>query len=76
MRLADAREKQRKLLGVEVSKGDGPATMQLAVLLNDIEEAAFQDNEDKPIKLTTDEKTKHDNEWRTYRERNAQLVKQ
>jgi hypothetical protein len=49
--------------------------MKLAALNNEIVMADFQQSLDVPIELTDLEKTQHNNEWRTYRERSAQLVK-
>ena len=49
--------------------------MKLAVLQNKLAQGKFEANEDVPIVLTDSEKTQFSNKWRTYRERNANLVK-
>lgn len=49
--------------------------MKLAILKNEIAQADFEAGEEIPIELTDSEKTQYSNAWRTYRERNAQLIK-
>jgi hypothetical protein len=49
--------------------------MKLALLQNDIAQGNFKAQVDVPIELTDSEKTQRNNEWRTYRERNASLLK-
>ena len=49
--------------------------MKLAILQNEMAQAAFDANADVPIELTDSEKTQWSNAWRTYRERNAKLIK-
>ena len=49
--------------------------MKLAALNNEIAMADYEATQDVPIELTPSENTKHNNAWRTHRERNAQLVK-
>jgi hypothetical protein len=50
--------------------------MKLAILNNAIAEGEFQLTVDVPIEMTDSEKTQYSsNEWRTYREQNAQLLK-
>jgi hypothetical protein len=51
------------------------APMKLAILNNAIAEGDFKQKLEVPIELTDSEKTQYNNEWRTYRERNAQLTK-
>jgi hypothetical protein len=76
-RLTNARNLQRVSLQAAVAEGfDASAPMTLAVLENDIEEAAYQATLDLPIKLNDEETTQHSNEWRTYRERTSRLEKQ
>jgi hypothetical protein len=50
--------------------------MTLALLENEIEEAACQATVDLPIKLEEDEKTEHSNAWCTCREQNSRLETQ
>jgi hypothetical protein len=49
--------------------------MKLAVLQNEIAEAQFKASEPIPIELNDDEKTQYSNAWKTYQERNTQLIK-
>jgi hypothetical protein len=49
--------------------------MKLAMLQNDIAQGEFSASIEVPIELTDTEKTQHNNEWRTYRERHANLMK-
>ena len=51
------------------------ATMMLASLENEIEDETARAGRSIPIELDDTEKTKHDNAWRTYRERNTILTK-
>jgi hypothetical protein len=55
--------------------GDLDAPMKLAILNNAIAEADFEQSLEVPIELSDSEKTQYNNEWRTYRERNALLTK-
>ena len=54
---------------------DPEAPVKLAILENEIAQGAFEAGEEIPIELTDSEKTQYSNEWRTYRERNASLIK-
>jgi hypothetical protein len=49
--------------------------MKLAILNNAIAEGAFQQNEEVPIKTLDPKKMQYSNEWRSYQERNSQLLK-
>jgi hypothetical protein len=49
--------------------------MKLAILNNAIAEGNFEQNVEVPIEMSDSEKTQYSNEWRSYRERNAQLLK-
>jgi hypothetical protein len=74
--LQQARRAQQVVLQAAVAAGlDPDAPMKLAILNNAIAEGDFQQNLEVPIELTDTEKTQYNNEWRTYRERNAQLTK-
>jgi hypothetical protein len=74
--LQHARRAQRLLLQAAVAAGtDLDAPMKLAILDNDIAQGEFELSLDVPIELTDSEKTQYNNEWRTYRERNALLTK-
>jgi hypothetical protein len=54
---------------------DPDAPMQLAILDNEIAEGNYKQNNEVPIKMSDSEKTQYNNDWRTYRERNALLTK-
>jgi hypothetical protein len=51
------------------------APMKLAILQNEIVQGEFATNIEVPMELKHPEKTQFGNEWRTYRERNANLIK-
>jgi hypothetical protein len=75
-KLSVAREQQCILLEAAVAaQQDADAPMKLAILENEITQAEFKASVDVPIELTDSEKTQHSNKWRTYQERNAQLIK-
>ncbi len=73
--LQKARNAKRVILEAAVAGGDPDAPMQLAILENEIAEGNYQQGSEVPIEMTESEKTQHSNEWRTYRERNALLLK-
>jgi hypothetical protein len=54
---------------------DLEAPMKLAILQNEIAQGEFSATVDVPIELTDSEQTQYNNEWRTYRERNGNLIK-
>jgi hypothetical protein len=51
------------------------APMKLALLHNEIAQGEFSANVELQIVLNDSQKTRFSNEWRTYRERNANLIK-
>jgi hypothetical protein len=74
--LQTAREAQKTILEAAVIAGnDVEAPMKLAMLNNVIAEADFEQNQEVPIEMSDSEKMQYSNEWRTYRERNSQLIK-
>jgi hypothetical protein len=74
--LQQAHRAQELVLEAAVIAGVDPdAPMKLAILNNAIAEGDFQQNLEVPIELTDSERTQYRNEWRTYRERQAQLTK-
>jgi hypothetical protein len=54
---------------------NGQMNIQRALLKNDIAQGEFSANVEVPIVLNDSQKTQFSNEWRTYRERNANLIK-
>ena len=54
---------------------DDTAPMKLAIFKNEIAQGDYEQNTDAPIIMTDLEKSRSNNNWRTYRERNAQLTK-
>ena len=74
--LQQARLAQQFILEAAVTAAVDPeAPMKLAILNNAIAEGDFEQNVEVPIEMTDSEKTQYSNEWRSYRERNAQLMK-
>jgi hypothetical protein len=49
--------------------------MKLAILQNEIAQGEFTANIEVPVELNDSEKTQFSNDWRTFRERNANLIK-
>ena len=71
-----ARETQKIILESAFTAGiDDAAPMKLAILENAIAQGEYEANVDVPAVMNDLEKTQSVNEWRTYRERNAQLTK-
>jgi hypothetical protein len=76
MNIQRARKSQETILEVAVQGGlDMEAPMKLALLQNEIAQGEFSANVEVPIVLNDSQKTRFSNEWRTYRERNANLIK-
>ena len=74
--LQRVREKRVPVLEAAVKDGkDEEAEMKLALLQNEIAQAAYDMTLDIPIELTDEEKTQHSIAWRTYRERKNNLEK-
>jgi hypothetical protein len=71
-----ARKAQETILEAAVQAGlDMEAPMKLALLQNDIVQREFSANIKVPIVLNDSHNTQFRNEWRTYRERNDNLIK-
>jgi hypothetical protein len=67
----------RKSLASQLQKGkDSTKAIELATILNEIEEADENIAIPLPIKLEGNDKSEYDSEWRTYRERSSTLEKQ
>jgi hypothetical protein len=49
--------------------------MKLAIMQNEFTQGEFVANIEVPVELNDSEKTQFSNEWRTYREHNANLIK-
>jgi hypothetical protein len=76
MNIQRARKAQEIILEAEVQAGlDMEAPMKLALLQNGIAQREFSANVEVPIVLNDSQKTQFSNEWHTYRERNANLIK-
>jgi hypothetical protein len=54
---------------------DMDAPMKLLILQNEIAQGEFSANIEVPVELTDSEKTQFSNDWRTFRERNTNLIK-
>jgi hypothetical protein len=76
MNIQRARKAQETILDAAVQAGlDMEAPMKLALLQNEIAQGEFSVNIEVPIVLNDSQKTQFSNEWRTYRERNDNLIK-
>jgi hypothetical protein len=49
--------------------------MRLAILQNEIDQGEFAASIEVPVVLTDSKKTQFRNDWRTFRERNTNLIK-
>jgi hypothetical protein len=63
------------LLAAVAAGGAEDAPMKLAILENEIARGEFEASVEIPIDLNDSEKTQHINDWRSCRERNANLLK-
>jgi hypothetical protein len=74
--LQRARLSKRVILEAAATLGTDPdAPMQLAILDNQIAEGSYKQNNEVSIEMLDSEKTQYSNDdWRTYRERNALLL--
>jgi hypothetical protein len=71
-----ARKAQETILEAAVQAGlDMEAPLKLALLKNKIAQGVFSANIEVPIVMNDSQKTQFSNEWRTYRERNDNLIK-
>jgi hypothetical protein len=76
MNIQRARKAQETILDAAVLAGlDMEAPMKLALLQNEIAQGGFSANIEVPIVLNDSQKTQFSYEWRTYRERNDNLIK-
>jgi len=75
-RLLNARLKTESALEVSVKNDEPGAIIKLAELQNAMADAEFKAKQEIPIQLTEEQKVMHNNEWCTYREREATLQKQ
>jgi hypothetical protein len=76
MNIQRARKAQETILDAAVQAGiDMEAPLKLALLQNDIAQGRFSANIEVPIVLNDSQKNQFRNEWRTYRERNDNLIK-
>jgi hypothetical protein len=76
MNIQRARKSQETILEEAVQGGlDMEAPMKLALLQNEIAQGEFSAKVEVPIVLNDSQKTQFSNEWRTYRERNDNLIK-
>jgi hypothetical protein len=69
------RQAQEKILEAAVLKKDPDAPMKLEILQNEIAQGDFSSSNEVTMELNDSEKTQFSNEWRTFRERNANLIK-
>jgi hypothetical protein len=70
------RQAQENILKAAVQAGTGmDAPMRLAILQNEIAQGKFAASIEVPVVLTDSEKTQFSNDWRTFQERNTNLIK-
>jgi hypothetical protein len=76
-RIQSARRASQALIEAEIDLGTNlrANNVELAALINEIEQGELEALEPIEVQLTDSEKTQYSNEWRTYRERNASLAK-
>jgi hypothetical protein len=70
-----ARQAQEIILEAAVLANDPDAPMKLAIIQNDISQGEFSSSNDVAMELNYSEKMQFSNEWRTFWERNANLIK-
>jgi hypothetical protein len=76
LNIQQARQAQETILKASVQAGtDMDSPMKLAILQKDISQGKFATNIKVPVELTDSEKTQFSNDWRTFRERNTNLIK-
>jgi hypothetical protein len=76
MNIQRARKAQEKILQAAVDKGeDMDAPMNLSILQNEIAQGKFATSIEVTVELNDSEKIQFGNKWRTYCERNANLIK-
>jgi hypothetical protein len=76
LNIQQARQAQETILKAAVQAGtEMDAPMKLAILQNEIAQGEFATSIEVPVVLTESEKTQFSNDWRTFRERNTNLIK-
>jgi hypothetical protein len=76
LNIQQARQAQETILKSALQAGtDMDAPMRLAILQNEIAQGEFAAIIEVPVVLTDSEKTQFSNDWRTFRERNTNLIK-
>jgi hypothetical protein len=70
-----ARQAQDNILEAAVLAKDPDAPMKLAILQNEIAQGDFLSSNEVTIDLNNYKKTQFSNEWRTFQERNTNLIK-
>jgi hypothetical protein len=76
LNIQQARQAQETILKYALQAGtymDAP--MKLSILQNEISQDEFASSIEVPVVLTDSEKTQFSNDWRTFRERNTNLIK-
>jgi hypothetical protein len=70
------RQSQETILKASLLSGiDMDALMKLASIQNDVAQGEFAVNMEVPVELNDSDKTQFSNDWRTFRERNTNLIK-
>jgi hypothetical protein len=76
LNIQQARQARETILKAAVQAGsDMDAPMRLAILQKEIPQSEFAASVEVPVVLTESEKTQFSNDWRTFQERNTNLIK-
>jgi hypothetical protein len=76
LNIQQARQAQDTILKAAVQAGtDMDIPVRLAILQNEIAQGEFAASIEVPVVLTDSKKTQFSNDWRTFRERNTNLIK-
>jgi hypothetical protein len=76
LNIQQARQAQENILKASVQAGTNmDAPTKIAILQNEIAQGEFSASIEVPVELTDSKKTQFINDWRTFRERNTNLIK-
>jgi hypothetical protein len=76
LNIQQARQAQETIIKAAVQAGTGmDAPVKLAILQNEIAQGKFAARIEVPVVITDSEKTLFSNYWRTFQERNSNLIK-
>jgi hypothetical protein len=76
LNIQQARQAQETIIKASVqAETDMDAPKKLEIVQHDIAQAEFASSIEVPVVLTDSEKTQFSNDWRTFQERNTNLIK-